>query len=79
MEVAVSSVVEDREYASMYAEAQIPEYWIVLAEAGQIEVRRSPQGESYQQVQTYEVGDTLECQSVPNLSISLQALFGNKD
>ena len=40
IEVAVSSVALDRENASLYAEAGVAEYWIVLAEAEEIEAYR---------------------------------------
>ena len=42
VEVAVSSAVVDRENASLYADAGVPEYWIVLGELGQVEVCRQP-------------------------------------
>ena len=47
VEVAVTSVAMDREYASLYAEADIPEYWTVLAETKQVEVRRRPLNGNY--------------------------------
>ena len=76
VEIAVSSVSEDREYALMYAEAGIPEYWIVLAEAKQVEVYRTPQGGVYQQRQSYQKDDLLVCQSLPDLRVPLAQLFG---
>ncbi len=75
VEVAVSSVATDREYASMYAEAGVPEYWIILAETRQVEVRRSPQSGVYQEVSTYSVGQTLSCETLPEITISLHELF----
>lgn len=75
VEVAVSSVAMDREYASMYAEAVIPEYWIVLAESKKVEVRRAPQGGSYHELRTYELGETLVCESLPGISLPLTKLF----
>ena len=73
--VAGSSTLADREYAFMYAEAAIPEYWIVLAGSQQIEVYRRPQAGIYQEVQVYGEGELLTCQSLPNVSISLKDLF----
>lgn len=75
VEVAVSSVAMDREYAALYAEAGIPEYWIVLAEARKVEVRRDPLDGAYQTQQLYGRGETLVCQSVPELTIALDELF----
>ncbi len=76
VEVAVSSVAMDREYASLYAEANVPEYWIILAEAQQVEVRRQPVNGEYLEQQTYRVADTLVCSSVLGLSVALAELFG---
>lgn len=76
VEIAVSSVLDDREYASMYAEADIPEYWIVLAEAKQVEVYRSPQNGVYQQKQSFQGKDLLTCQALPELRIALAEMFG---
>ena len=76
VEIAVSSVQADREYALMYAEASIPEYWIVLAEAKQVEVYRSPSAGIYQERRNYHVGDLLVCTSLPELQISLTDFFG---
>lgn len=43
VEVAVSSPALDRENASLYAEAGVKEYWIVLAHERCIEVYRHPE------------------------------------
>ena len=75
VEVAVSSAALDRENASLYAEAGIPEYWIVLGEERQIEVYRQPENGVYQQKRLYSVGETLECGSVPGLQASLVDWF----
>ncbi len=76
VEVAVSSVAADREYASLYAEAGVPEYWIVLAEAGQVEVRRGPVDGAYRELQIYGAGDTLVCRNVPGLTVVVAEFFG---
>lgn len=65
VEIAVTSVAMDREYASLYAEADIPEFWIVLAEAKQVEVRRQPANGSYSEQQTYGQGETPIYSGVP--------------
>src|SRR5438309_1717344 len=48
VEVAVSSVALDREMASIYAEAGVAEYWIILAHERAVEVYRKPAGGRYQ-------------------------------
>jgi Uma2 family endonuclease len=76
VEVAVSSVALDRENASLYAEAGVKEYWIVLANAKKVEVYRRPEGGRYQEIKLLEFNDTLECGSAPALRIRVSELFG---
>ena len=75
VEVAVSSAALDRENASLYAEASIPEYWIILALEKRVELYRQPQGGTYQENRFYSLGETLNCESVPGLQVSLAELF----
>lgn len=69
VEVAVSSAALDRENSSLYAEAKIPEYWIVLAEERQIEVYCRPVNGIYQQKCLYTVGETLTSENIPELQV----------
>ena len=75
VEVAVSSVAPDRENASLYAEASVSEYWIVLGEEQQVEVYRQPVNGVYQQKRLYSLDETLVCESVPGLSAPLEDWF----
>ena len=75
VEVAVSSAALDRVNASLYAEAGVPEYWIVLGEERRIEVYRQPENGVYQQKRLYAVGETLACESVPGLQAPLEDWF----
>jgi len=75
VEVSVSSVVLDHEKASIYAEAGVLEYWIVVALQQQVEVYRAPEGGRYREVRTYSRGETLECASVPEIRITLAEIF----
>src|SRR6185503_827746 len=61
IEVAVSSVVLDRENASLYAEAGVKEYWIVLGGQRKVEVYRRPEDGRYQEMRTFGCEETLEC------------------
>src|SRR6266568_138759 len=61
VEVAVSSPVLDRELASLYAEAGVKEYWIVLAPEQQIEVYRRPEQGRYQEKRVAGSGELIEC------------------
>ena len=75
IEVAVSSPALDRENASLYAEAGVKEYWIVLGGERQVEVYRRPENGRYQETLVVGVNDTLECSSVPGVRIQMAELF----
>lgn len=75
IEVAVSSATLDRENASLYAEAGVPEYWIVLGNERCVEVYRQPQAGLYQQKLTVRAGEAVECAGVPGVRIQLAELF----
>lgn len=75
IEVAVSSAALDRENASLYAEAGVKEYWIVLGEKRQVEVYRQPLHGKYQEKKVYKLGDEIECIAVPAVRISLMQIF----
>lgn len=76
VEVAVSSPALDRENASLYAEAGVKEYWIVLGRDRQVEVYRRPENGRYQDTCVVGVKDLLECPSVPGVRIPIAELFG---
>ena len=75
VEVAISSAALDRENASLYAEAGVKEYWIVLGGERQVEVYRRPEGGRYQEKRAFGPDETLECGSVPGVRIRLGDLF----
>ena len=75
VEIAVSSPALDRESASLYAEAGVKEYWIVLAPEQQVEVYRQPRNGRYQQSQVLRAGDRLECAILPSLRLGVSDLF----
>lgn len=75
VEAAVNSAALDRENASLYAEAGVKEYWIVLARQQQVEVYRCPVGGVYQEKRLCERGETLVCESAPELRVALDELF----
>ena len=75
VEVAVTSLASDREKAALYAEAGVGEYWIVVAEAGQVEVYRRPEGGVYQERRTYSRGDLIEGVGVTDEAVAVERLF----
>jgi Uma2 family endonuclease len=76
VEVAVSSAALDRENASLYAEAMVREYWIVLGELQKVEVYRRPQSGRYQETSVYNVDDVITLSSIPNLHVPVEKIFG---
>src|SRR5438094_526546 len=75
VEVAVASAALERENASLYAEAGVKEYWIVLGLERKVEVYRRPEAGRYQETRFAGVNDTLECNSAPGMQIRLAELF----
>ena len=75
VEVAVSSVALDRENASLYAEAEIAEYWIVLGEREEIEAYRRPENGVYQEKRTYQRGDMIPCACVEGGEVPVAEWF----
>jgi Uma2 family endonuclease len=58
IEVAVNSLEKDRTIKlEKYAQAGIPEYWIIIPDEGVVEVYRKPKGSSYQEKITYRRED----------------------
>lgn len=76
IEVAISSVSLDREKASLYAEAGVEEYWIVLPVARRVEVHRRPQEGRYLDHAIVEGDNVLTCGSLPDVRVRLGELFG---
>jgi len=75
IEVAVSHPALDRENASLYAEASVLEYWIVLAREQKVEVYRQPENGQYRQTRVLGAEELIECFSVPSVRIRLSDLF----
>jgi Uma2 family endonuclease len=75
IEIAVSSLAEDRELAELYAEAGVLEYWIVNATERCIEVHRQPSAGRYQAISQHRVSDSLACQALPGFHCDVAALF----
>ena len=75
IEVAVTSASLDRENASLYAEAGVKEYWIVLGSDRQVEVYRRPESGHYAGHQLFGFDATLQCASVPGVRIRLADLL----
>ncbi|MGH7137827.1 MAG: Uma2 family endonuclease [Pirellulales bacterium] len=77
IEVADSSLDGDRgEKAELYAEAEIPDYWIVNLVDGCVEVRRDPRGGRYQSLRTHLAGDEIRPLLFPDYPLQITLLSG---
>lgn len=75
VEVAVSNPALDRENASLYAEAGVKEYWIVLGAERRVEVYRRPENGRYRETLQVDADGTLECVGVPSVRLPVSELF----
>lgn len=77
IEVADSTLDFDREVKrELYAEAGIPEYWIVNLVEGCVEIHRQPTPEGvYRSLQTARKGDQLEIASVTGCDVSVDQIL----
>jgi Uma2 family endonuclease len=76
IEVADSSQRYDRSTKlAIYAEAGIPEYWIVNCIDESIEVYRTPEGDRYRDVSRVEGGATITIAAFPDVTLTLAEIF----
>jgi len=75
IEVADSSLRIDRGLKrTIYAEAGVPEYWIVDVEKPTVEVHTAPTRDGYASIQTLRDGDVLRPMLLPEISIRVADL-----
>ena len=76
IEVADSSLAYDRSTKlALYAEAGIPEYWVVNCIAESIEIHRRPEGDRYLDVRRVEGAATVTLQAFPDVVLTLADIF----
>lgn len=75
VEVAISTVEMDRAKAVVYAEAGVPEFWLVLPEAGVIEVFTQPKGAAFLQHRIFRRDEILISTSLPNLRADVNVIL----
>jgi Uma2 family endonuclease len=79
IEVAKSSLDDDRqELAPLYAEAGIPEYWIVNCIEQCLEVHRKPIGDEYAEQFTVDIGEKVNPLVAPHAILDVAALFARR-
>lgn len=75
VEVSVSTLAEDREMAAIYAEAGVPEFWIINAAERCIEQHLDPQAGRYLQTNKISLGEVLYSKALPQVTVDVSALF----
>ena len=76
VEVADSSQYHDRKRkAALYAQAEIPDYWIVNLRFNHVEVLRDPGGGVYQTRQIYRRGETIAPLARPKAALLVDDLL----
>lgn len=77
IEVSDSTVKYDRDVKlPLYAEAEIPEIWIVNLPSEIIEVHTKPKSGLYQLTEIYKSGDLVKSEAVANLQIEAKKILG---
>ena len=77
IEVADTSASYDRAVkVPLYAQAGIPEVWLIDLQAGCVEVHAHPQGHAYQQHTQVAVNATFTSPTVPGLKLAAADLLG---
>ena len=76
IEVADSSLAWDRSTKlALYAEAGIPEYWVVNCSNESIEVHRRPERDRYLDVRRVAGAETIALQAFRDVTLSLAEIF----
>ena len=77
VEVSDSTVEYDRNKKfPLYAEAEIPEPWLINLQNETIEIHTAPRGGIYSLIKVLRRGDTLQPETVPNLKIEVDKILG---
>lgn len=75
IEVSLTTLSEDRAMALVYAESEIPEYWLFNLNNNTVEVYTKPLQGRYSEMKTYTNADTLILNSIPEIKIELGLVF----
>jgi Uma2 family endonuclease len=72
VEVSDSTLSRDKgQKAKLYAEARVPEYWVVDISGRKLLVHRDPINNEYQSIQTYDDTQSVAPQAAPNHPINI--------
>ena len=75
IEVSVTTLLEDREMADIYAAANVDEYWLVNATGRCVEVHRRPENGRYVDVTTVDYDGVIVCESIEGVTLRVADIF----
>lgn len=75
IEVAITSLTEDRAKTAGFARAGIPEFWIVRPESGETEIYREPEEGTYKVKETVDADKTIHSTALPEFRFCLAELL----
>ena len=75
VEVAVSSESSDREMVKAYAEAGVPECWLVVGKRREIECYTQPSNGAYAMCRVFGMGEEIHAETLPGVAVPLDRLF----
>ncbi len=76
IEVAETSIRKDSTVkVNLYAQAQVPEYWVVNLAAQKVDVYRNPIDGTYRDVTCRQLGDTLHLLRFPNIRVDVSSIL----
>jgi Uma2 family endonuclease len=75
IEIAITSADIDEGKASIYAEAGIPEYWIVRPDLRTVTVYRDPMADGYRARTVLSDHETLRCAGLPEVEIAVASVL----
>ena len=76
IEVSLSSLKFDQtEKLKVYAQQNIPEYWILNLVDDCLEVYRDPVGDSYRDMAIVKAGESIACLAIPNAEVAVSDLL----
>jgi Uma2 family endonuclease len=79
IEIAYTSQHKDRGIkAQLYADAGIPEYWVIDAKTMTVDVHREPSADGYRSVTRHDQLAQLAPQAIPSLVFSLRELLTDR-
>lgn len=78
VEISRGSLRRDRTLkAEIYAQAGVPEYWVVNLQTALVEVRREPANGVYGRMETFGRGDTIQLVAFPDIAIRVDDFLGD--